>query len=277
MIPTTARFQLSLTVLLTVACLTVPAADPPAKRPAIFAHRGLAKHAPENTLANFRACLDLQLGIELDIRRAKDGTLVCLHDGTLDRTTNGQGKVGDFTLAELRKLDAGSRFDPSFKDERLPSMEEVCALVAKQPRAGSLIAVDLKEASTEADVVKVAQQHGVLDRLVFIGLAITQAEVRQQLRKAAPKAHVARLVDEKHELAAALQDADADWIYIRHLPSREDVAKVRTAGKKLLISGPKVMALEPENWKQAAELGLDAILTDFPLELAASLRGMSKD
>ncbi len=271
------RTSFALTALLTTACLAVPAAEPPAKRPMIFAHRGLAKHAPENTLANFRACLDLQLGIELDVRRAKDGTLVCIHDATVDRTTTGKGKVADFTLAELQKLDAGSRFDPSFKDERIPSMDEVFALVAKHPRTTSLIAVDLKEANTEADVVKLARKHGVLDRLVFIGLAITQAEVRQQLRKADAKVHVARLVGEKDDLAEALKDADADWLYVRHLPSREDLAKARTAGKKLLISGPKVMGLESDAWKQANDLGFDAILTDFPLELAAVLRGKPKD
>ncbi|MBL8794062.1 MAG: hypothetical protein JNM56_09155 [Planctomycetia bacterium] len=259
--------------LLLAGCVAVPAAEPPAKRPAIFAHRGLAKHAPENTLANFRACLDLGLGIELDVRRAKDGALVCIHDSTVDRTTTGKGKVADYTLAELQRLDAGSRFDPAFNTEHVPSMAEVFALVARHPRATSLIAVDLKEAGTEADLVALARKHGILDRLVFIGLAITQAEVRRELRKADAKAHVARLVGEKDELGEALKDADADWIYVRHLPSRDDVAKARTAGKRLLISGPKVMGLEPDAWKQAQELGFDAILTDYPLELAAVLRG----
>ena len=62
--------------------------------PHIVGHRGLIHHAPENTLAGFAACLELRLGFELDVRRSKDGQLVCVHDETVDRTSNGKGKVG---------------------------------------------------------------------------------------------------------------------------------------------------------------------------------------
>lgn len=95
------------------------AAEP--AKPLIVAHRGLLIHAPENTLANLRACLELRLGFEFDVERTKDGHVVCIHDGTLDRTTNGTGKVSEQTLEEIRQLDAGSWFDPSFAGEKVPS------------------------------------------------------------------------------------------------------------------------------------------------------------
>ena len=82
--------------------------------PLLVGHRGLLHQAPENTLAGFAACLELRVGFELDIRRTKDGHLVCLHDDDLRRTTNGKGSVAEFTLAELQQLDAGRGFDPSF-------------------------------------------------------------------------------------------------------------------------------------------------------------------
>lgn len=66
---------------------------------------------PENTLANFRACLELRIRFEFDVQRTKDGALICLHDETLNRTTNGTGSVSERTLAEIRQLDAGSWFD----------------------------------------------------------------------------------------------------------------------------------------------------------------------
>ena len=146
-------------------------------RPQIVGHRGLFKHAPENTLSNMRACLELRIGIELDVRRSKDRQLIVLHDATLDRTTSGTGKAADFTLAELKKLEAGSWFDPAFKDERIPTLDEVFALRAKYPEVAGLIAVDLKEADTEEDIVTLAQKYGILDRLLFIGRAITSADV----------------------------------------------------------------------------------------------------
>src|SRR5262245_15041830 len=130
--------------------------------PKLVGHRGLLRQAPENTMAAFTACLELNLGFELDVRRSKDGHLVLVHDADLKRTTSGNGKVADFTLAELKKLDAGGWFDPSFAGEKIPSLDEVFAVVkarGKQP----LVAVDLKDAGVEADVVRLAKRHRVLD------------------------------------------------------------------------------------------------------------------
>ncbi|MCC6509479.1 MAG: glycerophosphodiester phosphodiesterase, partial [Pirellulaceae bacterium] len=75
-----------------------------AGEPLVVAHRGLLQHAPENTLANFRACLELRLGFEFDVARTKDGQLVCIHDDTVDRTTDGKGLVSQLTLAEIQRL-----------------------------------------------------------------------------------------------------------------------------------------------------------------------------
>jgi glycerophosphoryl diester phosphodiesterase len=64
--------------------------------------------------ANFRACLELRLGFEFDVQRSKDGQLVCIHDNTVDRTTNGTGNVAELTLEQIRRLDAGNWFDLKF-------------------------------------------------------------------------------------------------------------------------------------------------------------------
>lgn len=244
------------------------------RRPHVVGHRGLRWDAPENTLASMRACLTLGVSIELDVRRSKDGQLIVLHDATLDRTTDGKGKAIDFTLAELKKLDAGAKFDAHFRGERIPTLEEVFILRAQHPTETGIIAVDLKEADTEEDIVRLAQKHKVLDHLVFIGLAIGEAEVRKTLRKASPAAHVARLVPAGEAFDAALKDEHADWIYLRHIPTRGEVEQVHGAGKRLFLSGPKAAALAPDVWSQAAEFGFDAILTDYPLPLARTLREM---
>jgi glycerophosphoryl diester phosphodiesterase len=117
------HLSLSTTALLLLAAHVSAVAEEPA-RPLIVAHRGLLQHAPENTLANFRACLELRLGLEFDVQRTKDGHLVCIHDDTVNRTTNGTGNVADLTLDEIRRLDAGSWFDPTFAGEKVPTIEE---------------------------------------------------------------------------------------------------------------------------------------------------------
>ncbi|HSM36181.1 MAG TPA: glycerophosphodiester phosphodiesterase family protein [Longimicrobiales bacterium] len=97
----------------------------------LIAHRGLSARAPENTLAALRLALDERAdGVEWDVQASADGVPILLHDDTLDRTTDGSGRAGGYTLAELRSLDAGSWFDSSYGGQPIPSLAEALALTA---------------------------------------------------------------------------------------------------------------------------------------------------
>lgn len=258
-------------------CCLVPlvaAGQEPARRSAAVGHRGLMQAAPENTLAAFRACLSLCVGFEFDIRRTKDGQLVVLHDASVARTTNGRQSLSELTFEEVQKLDAGSWFDPAFRGERIPRVEEVFALLAEHASPGTVVAVDLKETGSglEDAVVRLAAQHKVLDHLVFIGETIQSADVRARLRQTNTATHVARLADAAEKISEVLSDSNADWVYVRFLPSTADMSRVHQTGKRVFIAGPLVAGQETENWQKAANLGLDAILTDYPLELQGQLR-----
>ncbi|MEH7298711.1 glycerophosphodiester phosphodiesterase [Neobacillus drentensis] len=88
-------------------------------------HRGAAGYCPENTFASFNKALELGANyLEIDIQMTRDGELVIIHDPTVNRTTNGKGRVRDFTLEELQSLDAGSWFHSEFSKERIPSFNE---------------------------------------------------------------------------------------------------------------------------------------------------------
>ncbi|HBN74711.1 MAG TPA: hypothetical protein DD473_02590 [Planctomycetaceae bacterium] len=236
-------------------------------QPLIVAHRGLLRHAPENTLANFRACLELRLGFEFDVEQTKDGHLVCIHDSTVDRTTNGTGNVSDLTLSQIRELDAGSWFDPKFVSEKVPTIEEVLKLVTEYRQHEVLIAVDLKTGGVEREVVQLAQTHNVLNRLLFIGRTISDPNVREQLKQASKYAECAAVANNADEFSKALADTDAEWVYFRYLPSKEQMEAVRNAGKRSFIAGAKVAGNIPDNWQYCNDVGLDAILTDYPLDL----------
>ena len=96
----------------------------------VCAHRGARDTHPENTLAAFREAVRLGAHmIEFDVRLTKDGDPVVIHDPTVDDTTNGSGRVTSMTLAELRRLDAGSWKGPQFKGERVPSLDEVLEMM----------------------------------------------------------------------------------------------------------------------------------------------------
>ena len=114
----------------------------------VAAHRGWSSKYPENTMEAFRAAIDLQVDqVETDIRVTKDGVLVLMHDERVDRTTNGTGRVCDFTLEELRALDAGSWKGAEYAGAKVPTLEEFLKLVA--PVEGLTIDFELKEYPTE--------------------------------------------------------------------------------------------------------------------------------
>ena len=92
----------------------------------IFAHRGYSSKYPENTMTAFRKALEAGAdGIELDARMTQDGKIVVMHDSTVDRTTNGSGKVRELSFAEILSLDAGFKKDAMFENEHIPVLEQV--------------------------------------------------------------------------------------------------------------------------------------------------------
>src|SRR5262249_29515126 len=190
------------------------------------------------------------------------------HDPDAKRTTNGPGKVADLTLAEIRKLDAGGWFDPAFAGEKVPTLDEVFALLKRRNVKTILVAIDLKidDATVEADIVRLAVKHDVLSQLICIGRTIEEPEVRRRFKTADAKAPVAMLVTTGEQLPAALADKDVDWVYVRFVPSSEQMEAIHKAGKRVFLSGKSVIGREPDNWRKAREAVVDALLTDYPLD-----------
>ncbi len=116
-----------------------------------IAHRGASGRYPENTLAAFAAAIDAGAQMcELDVQLTRDGAIVVMHDDRVDRTTDGRGAVCALTLEELKRLDAGVRFGREFEGERIPTLEEVFALI--DGRCG--LNIEIKAARATAAKVK---------------------------------------------------------------------------------------------------------------------------
>lgn len=156
--------------LVTMACAGIaqaaPAEGPAQKlrdpeRVLVLAHRGCVGPAPEVSVASIHACAGKGIdGIELDIRKSKDGVLVSIHDSTLERTTNGKGRVVDHTAAELRKLRlrrGNGGPNVVVTDEPLPTLEEML-LAARQH--GLIVHLDIKDA-THAEVAAMIRKLGM--------------------------------------------------------------------------------------------------------------------
>jgi glycerophosphoryl diester phosphodiesterase len=138
-------------------------------RPLNFAHRGACHEAPANTLAAFLLAVELNAdGIEFDVHLSSDGEMVVIHDFMVDATTDGQGPVRDKTLSELKRLDAGSWFDPAFSGERIPTLGEVIDVVGQR----LLLNIELKTASWRGEdlaeaVVRTVEENQLLERVVI--------------------------------------------------------------------------------------------------------------
>ena len=138
-------------------------------KPLILCHRGAKNYAPENTLAAFKIALELGAdGFELDTQLTSDGHVVVFHDGSVDRTTNGHGKLSNLPLAELRELDAGGSFPEKFRGERIPTLDEVFESFGKR----AIINVELKNFSMPFDSLvekacEVVRRHEMQKNIIF--------------------------------------------------------------------------------------------------------------
>lgn len=138
-------------------------------KPTIFAHRGASAYAPENTIMSFELAVRQKAdAIELDAKLSGDGHVVVIHDHTLDRTTNGEGKVSDFSVAALKELDAGGKYDISYMGERIPTLDEVFEAVGKL----IYMNVELTNYASPWDllpekVAEIVKHHNLEDRIIF--------------------------------------------------------------------------------------------------------------
>lgn len=137
--------------------------------PVLFAHRGASAHAPENTLPAFELALQQGAdGVELDVKLTADGHVIVMHDPTVDRTTDGRGRVRDLTLADFRKLDAGSWHSEAYRGTQVPTLDEVFAAIGHR----CVINVELTNYTTPRDslveqVCALVERHALQDRILF--------------------------------------------------------------------------------------------------------------
>ena len=235
------------------------------KDPILLAHRGLVQHAPENTLPSFAAAIALGLSIELDVYQTRDGHLVVIHDKTVDRTTNGTGEVNEMTLAEIRKLDAGSWFDPRFTGEKVPTLEEVFKLIRERQRTPVTIALNMKIISPgiEENIVRLVEKYELFDQLFAFGQS---SDSSRRFKQANSKLRTTVYLNDSQadQFAEALRDPIADCLWVRFIPSAEAMEQARQLGKQVWLA-LHIGEHRPDIWDAARANKIDGICTDWPL------------
>lgn len=264
------KFLFAISLMVGISCVSIAQTIDPIP----VGHRGLFRHAPENTLPAFAACLELGMGFELDIRTTKDGHLVVVHDDDIQRTTNGSSQsIRDMTLAEVRQLDAGSWFDPAFSGLQVPTLEETLALVKSRKRGTTIIALNVKKISQEGEgkLVALVEKYGLFDE----SFAFDQdAATSQRLKALNSKFRIGQNVGRK-ALDTRLKEDFLDVFLVTFAPTAEEVNRMHKQQKQVLFNfaGPGETRRNPSVWKRVRDAGIDGMLTDFPLECRAVWRG----
>ena len=253
------RTRLLLAVwLMTLITLTAATADsplPPPKHGGVYvaAHRGAHEGIPENTLAAYRKAIELGADfVEVDLRATKDGHIVSVHNGTVDSyTKDAKGPVKSFTLAELKAMDIGSRIGPEWREERIPTFDEILDLC--QGKIG--IYLDLKDAPVEPLVAMIRARDMERSVLWYAGAGPMRL-LQQQCPECIPMPDpgVEKLLPHVLEQWRPKVVA-AVWKYF----SAEFVKTCHAAGAIVIVDEDG-----PECWGQALEWGTDGIQTDHP-------------
>lgn len=239
-----------------------------------IAHRGASGTSPENTLAAIRRAVRLGAdSVEVDVQRSSDGELILFHDATLTRTTNVEEvypertpyRVGDFTFAELRRLDAGSWFSEEFAGERIPALAG--ALPELRARAGLLL--ELKDPALYPGIER--QVAGELEAAGFsrpapaAGRLVVQSFDRASMRRyheIQPRVAVGELYA-RRPTGAELRAAATYALQVNPSYTFTDRALVESI-HALGMSTSVYTVNEPEDMRRMISLGVDGIITDFP-------------
>ena len=232
----------------------------------LIAHRGASGHAPENTLAAFKKAVSLGATfIETDLQLTRDTRLVAIHDETVNRTTNGKGAVHDMTLAEIRRLDAGSWFGSEFAGERLPPLDEILEFAKKHD---VVFYLELKPAGSwggEHALISGLRESGQIARTVVISF---DASILAAVRKIEPTLMTALLYDGQIEkpLERALE------IGARQLAVRGDLVTpwLLTAARKKDLQVVCWTINHSAHMRLLMSAGVDGIMSDYPDRLVAS-------
>jgi len=235
----------------------------PPKNGAIYvvAHRGAHNSIPENSIPAYQKAIELGCDfVEVDVRTTKDGKFVCIHNSTVDAYVESvTGKVKDFTLAELRALDIGSRVSPQWKTTRIPTFEEVLRLC----RGICGIYLDLKEASVEP-LIEVVKKYKMENDVLWYA----DDNELKRIKEICPECIIMPDPGPEDNLPELIQRFNPEVIAAvwRHY-SKSFVEKCHQAGAIIIVDES-----DPDCWTDAVKWGSDGIQTDFPEELIKFLR-----
>jgi len=238
---------------------------PDRSKPYVMAHRGNRVLCPENTLASFQQAFKEGADIlETDLHLSADDVFMCIHDATVDRTTNGSGAVAEKSLAELKQLSASYGFK-GYETERIPTLSETAAILPP----GVALALELKtdrflELEVCRRLVAELRASGILERTITLSFSLSRLETVKVVEPAIPMGWITMAKFAPHPLPEVLGPF---WPAVFLNPFF-----VKRAHKRQQLVCPLDPTPDARLWYYKL-LGCDAIVTDNP---GATLKALQR-
>ena len=250
----------------------------------VMAHRGGRSLGPESTLFTFQRAIEVGSDVlEMDIRATRDNHLVVFHDATLDRTTDGSGRIADFLLSELKSLDAGFHWSTDngktqplrARSIRIPSLAEVF-----QAFPQTLMNLEIKEprADIATTLCRLIKQHNMSSKVM---VACYDADTLGQFRKQCPKVATSAAFSEA-AIFFSLQRLRLQSLYSPSaiaLQVPEKFENTTVVNRKFVkaahqrnISVHVWTVNDAEDMRRLIDMGVDGIMTDYPQRLQEILK-----
>ena len=236
-----------------------------------IAHRGFSSQYPENTILAFQKALDINVPhMEFDLQVTADNHIVIMHDRTVDRTTNGSGKVSDLTLAQIKQLDAGSHLDPKFAGEKVPTFDELLTFLGGKSR----MAVELKFEGNDhiPAVLDAISSHNLIDQVSISSFDLPKLPEIKRLNPAfsttallSPKTHPS------HKWLDLALDLSVDVFGPQHESVTQEMID-RAHKHDMLVRCWGLGKDQGPALERIIDLGADGLTTDCPDILQAILQ-----
>ena len=223
----------------------------------ITAHRGASAAAPENTLIAYKKAIEMGADYaELDVRQTKDCAIVLMHDKTVHRTTGVKGFVWDFTLEELRQMEAGSWFGEEFRGEPIPTLEEVIRLVKGRMKLNIEVKISEHEPGIAQRIVDIVRSEDFSEDCIITSFDM---ETIKTFKKIAPDLKTGFIFEKEYR--SDVFEGTWDVLSCNHeLVDAGFVKLAKESGKKIYVWTVN----EREEMLRLIGLRVDGIITDMP-------------
>ncbi len=233
----------------------------------VVAHRGASGYAPENTLSAMKKAIEMKAEMsELDVQETADGEIILLHDNTTKRTGKKDLNIWKLNYDDLKDIEVGEWFSEEYKGEPIPTLKEVIDLVKGKMKLNIELKANKHEKMLAERSLKVVTDNEFLDQVVFTSFKFDEIRKIRALNKEAKVGYIFGKLPENVDVFT--EDVDLLSAHYKTVDA-EFVKKAKSNGKEVHVWTVN----EPEDMKRMIELGVEAIITNYPDVLRKVLDG----